>query len=424
MATEVREWLYKLFPKAIRVWTALDIDHRDGWFQELILNLERCDIAIMCVTRESAFSRWLNFEAGFTHAARSRCRMVPLLLEDTDDAEGFDLVTTLGNKSPLKELHVERVDKTAAWKIVAHIVNLLNGRIEIAPGTFDEHFASLRRGLAAIGSDETGFFGRYIRDQPVALLAGGRKIDRNHLHYLEPCYQPPGFDRTDSANLALPEEVDIWLAGQDIRAATYLSQAFGKMGCRVETFPAETYSRPRSDQKMTYIAMGLGFNKYTVEVARKEFLPRTPLFEVGYTRQWGRNYTDEILFGPDRQKVSPSDSTTTDVCLVARIVEPNSIMFVCAGQTAHGTAVAGYFLANEWRKIMSLYVSTPDKRLEFDSVAAIVEFRRALDPDQQSECDASGWISERYKPYFARRSTVQDLAAQADRINARRGYHG
>ena len=133
MATEVREWLYKLFPKAIRVWTALDIDHRDGWFQELILNLERCDIAIMCVTRESAFSRWLNFEAGFTHAARSRCRMVPLLLEDTDDAEGFDLVTTLGNKSPLKELHVERVDKTAAWKIVAHIVNLLNGRIEIAP---------------------------------------------------------------------------------------------------------------------------------------------------------------------------------------------------------------------------------------------------------------------------------------------------
>lgn len=185
------------------------------------------------------------------------------------------------------------------------------------------------------------------------------------------------------------EGVNAWLAFQDIRAATYLSNSLYEMtGKDVRLI----HDKDIDGDGFNYcaISIGLGFNDFTHRLSEQ---CDKKLFEVVF----GQSLKDPN-FATDYFKIDgvcPEPPQNKDDCLVARIVlrpfdgTANRVCFVCAGRTASGTAAAGFFLARHWEQLMKLYVEH-EMSLDLDSLAVVV--RHTHDAFGHHEFDTTGVI--------------------------------
>lgn len=161
---------------------------------------------------------------------------------------------------------------------------------------------------------------------------------------------------------ARPETPYHWLATQDIRAAVYLANAVARFSGHGVEVLHDYQDHSQTDDHCT-IALGLGFNQLTHDRSNAV----AGLYRIG----WGPSNaaklecTDHFAIGAG-DLLEPKDGL--DVALLARLVLPKgngdrAVHFVCAGRTAHGTATAGYFLAERWEEVADLY---RDPKLNLD----------------------------------------------------------
>jgi hypothetical protein len=176
----------------------------------------------------------------------------------------------------------------------------------------------------------------------------------------------------------VPEGVNVWLPAQDINAAVPLANLLAKFAHRDVKFTFDKHL-DTDDFDFCAISIGLGFNCFTRRLAN---WCDPDLFTI----KWGSSIkasfvqkTDYFMLGDGR---IPSPPEGKDDALIARIVpvtgpgKPKRICFVCAGRTAAGTAVAGYFLAKNWGKISHLYqTAQPKKELQRDSLAVVIRHK-------------------------------------------------
>lgn len=185
------------------------------------------------------------------------------------------------------------------------------------------------------------------------------------------------------------EGVNAWLAFQDIRAATYLSNSFYEMtGKGVRLIHDKDIEG--DDFNFCAISIGLGFNGFTHWLAEQ---CEKKLFQIEFgTSPKDPNFETDLFKINDKLPTIPLNK---DDCIVARIVlkpfhgNSNRICFVCAGRTASGTAAAGFFLSKEWEQLMKLY-KKHNKSLDHESLAVVV--RHNHDPFGSHEFDTSGVI--------------------------------
>lgn len=175
-----------------------------------------------------------------------------------------------------------------------------------------------------------------------------------------------------------PEGVVSWLAFQDVRAATYLSNTFGDMTRRKITVLHDRDIDINSETHKAHclISFGLGFTKLTHDIAGYF---NDQLFKVLWREVDGRQNRVTDYFTIGGSNASPDAMRGKDIAIVARVVlapssrsEPQGVWFVCAGRTAPGTAAAGFFLAEKWEEILSIYKKSK-KDLSKDSVAIVLQ---------------------------------------------------
>ncbi|MCU0239504.1 MAG: winged helix-turn-helix domain-containing protein [Pyrinomonadaceae bacterium] len=195
------------------------------------------------------------------------------------------------------------------------------------------------------------FFGDSIFERSVKLVFAYRQsLDDDNL--IVPSFELPPQSK---GKKALPEGVDFWIPSQDIRAAVYVSNLIFSFTRKGFKFVEDTIA---TDEKNCMFSFGLGFNKYTETLLSlfnsQEFVE---IYLDNSPRQKDL-YTDNFKIGG----VLPAEiDEQNDVAFVARIVTKGNqigeyrVRFICAGRTALGTAVAGFYLANNWEKIHNLY---------------------------------------------------------------------
>lgn len=231
------------------------------------------------------------------------------------------------------------------------------------------------------------FFGEAALNRVVRLVFAYRRLNLDSLQG-EPWITDYKVPKGMSA-----EGVNAWLAFQDIRAATYLSNLFHEMtGKGVSLIHDKDIAGGNVGDNFNYcaISIGLGFNGFTHWLSEQ---CGKKLFEI----EFGKSPKD-ASFETDLIKINgdfPAISENEDFCIVARIVlrpfhgDMNRICFVCAGRTAHGTAIAGFFLAKHWEHLMKLY-KKHKKTLDLDSLVVVV--RHTHDPFGVHEFETSGYI--------------------------------
>jgi hypothetical protein len=80
-AEQLKPWLEQVLP-GTDVWlSSEDIDKGTIWFTEIIGELERCHVGVICVTRENHLSPWIHFEAGGMVKGLGKTRVVTILLD-------------------------------------------------------------------------------------------------------------------------------------------------------------------------------------------------------------------------------------------------------------------------------------------------------------------------------------------------------
>ena len=89
VGSEIRGSLKTIVPK-VEILFSPTIAAGDAWARRLQTWLRRADFAILCVTKESLNSSWMNYEAGATWKALRQANVCPLLL----DVQPTDLVTS------------------------------------------------------------------------------------------------------------------------------------------------------------------------------------------------------------------------------------------------------------------------------------------------------------------------------------------
>lgn len=227
------------------------------------------------------------------------------------------------------------------------------------------------------------FFGEAALNRIVRLVFAYRRLNPERL-LADPWITDYKVPQGTSA-----EGVNTWLAFQDIRAATYLSNLFYEMTGKGVSL---IHDRDIVGDNFNYcaISIGLGFNGFTHWLSEQ---CGKKLFEIDF----GKSPKDPN-FETDLFKINgeiPVPPKNKDHCIVARIVlrplhgDANRVCFVCAGRTASGTATAGFFLAKNWEYLMKLY-KKHKKVLDLDSLVVVV--RHTHDPFGVHEFDTSGVI--------------------------------
>jgi len=89
VGSEIRSSLHTIVPK-VEILFSPTIAAGDAWARRLQAWLRRADYAILCVTKESLNSSWMNYEAGATWKALRQANVCPLLL----DVQPTDLSTS------------------------------------------------------------------------------------------------------------------------------------------------------------------------------------------------------------------------------------------------------------------------------------------------------------------------------------------
>lgn len=233
------------------------------------------------------------------------------------------------------------------------------------------------------------FFGTAVFKDDVRLVFGHRRLKPNlpqnpFVTYYQPSQTPQGSP--------IPEGVTAWLPIQDIRAAVYLSnEIFIMTGRRVMFIHDKDIEG--DDYNFCAISTGLGFNGFTHHLAG---LCDEPLFKIEWGKSAKSNFQQVTDFFSFEDGYVPQPPNGKDDCIVARIVSrspsnPSKVSFICAGRTAPGTAVAGYFLANNWLKLMQLYLDDNKRNLNADSMVVVI--RHNADETGVQEFDSTGTIA-------------------------------
>jgi hypothetical protein len=181
-----------------------------------------------------------------------------------------------------------------------------------------------------------------------------------------------------------PEGITGWLPINDVLASIQLANAFAKYSkLEIKVIHDKEVA---NDFEYCAISFGLGFNGFTDRLSKafngrlfKPFCGNSP--KPTFT-----DSTDLIQIGTDIL-IPPNGY---DDAIVARVVfkteegKPLRVCFLCAGRTAHGTAVAGYFLANSWPDLLQIYDSEPTKDLKYDSLAVLIRHSEGPQSDLSS----------------------------------------
>lgn len=198
------------------------------------------------------------------------------------------------------------------------------------------------------------FFGSDAVDRPVTIVFSER-YSKDDPQWNFPAHSPKypdAWHSLDPNSKYCAEGVDHWIAKQDVVGAGALAHEFAAHSRHSPDFVLES-KVDESDLiggDRCIISMGLGFNSRTAMIADQCF---GELFYIA----WGKSpknriLTDLLTFGG---RLLGDPGPGLDHAVVARVVIEGRPHFVCAGRTADGTAVAGRYLAKNWRDMLAKY---------------------------------------------------------------------
>lgn len=243
------------------------------------------------------------------------------------------------------------------------------------------------------------FFGKDASDGKVNLVFGrrGHEGDGPKSHY--------SFLPAEGDHRLAPEGTNYWLAQQDVRIASYLTELFTNLSqkCQLQTLLDSDVTKAdiRSLHGACYIAAGLGFNRLT-EVLR--CISGGQLFQVRHWKFKFRNEhnaelcTDDLTVGSHQTQILAGEKL--DYAILARIVLKTktptsgkfkcSVHFIIAGRSAQGTSAAGWYLANKWEDMYNeLLTCTHD--VNSQNLLMVLHHPVGLKNNQlsETECDAA-----------------------------------
>jgi hypothetical protein len=159
------------------------------------------------------------------------------------------------------------------------------------------------------------------------------------------------------------------MAPADVRAGIYVANTIFQITGK-EVAVIQTKDIEHGDINGCAISFGLGESSFTKHLGKR---PDPTLFEVEWSPSMACfTFKPTITAHPNDEK---------DLAIVARIVpapdegHEGCVWFVCGGQSAAGTAAAGYFLAKMWYQILKLYKDA-NKDLDKHSMALVIEHKK------------------------------------------------
>lgn len=248
------------------------------------------------------------------------------------------------------------------------------------------------------------FFGSALQDTRVDFRIPYRELDNEHQNKAIWAFGS-GAAPTLRGD-AIPKGVSCWYAREDLRAARHVAEGIAQFTGRIPSFSDDVaYDHQAAlDIPTTTIGFGLGFTNFTHTM---QTITDGKLFNI----TWGTyaddsrstTVSDAIEIGEDKLKFAPTEDS--DIAIVARIARGLSApaksryFFVCAGFTAAGTSVAGWYLANQWKELLQLYLSPPGgetaKDLESCSLVVGLDFKPAGEKPVGSLSERSARIAYR-----------------------------
>lgn len=142
LATALKEWIHKFFPKLEPWVSASNLQAGDRWSLEIARKLEESNFGIICITPENINAPWLLFEAGALSKKLFEGRVIPLLLDlDVKDIS-----------APLNQFQMLKAEKDDFKEILITLNstqtnNLSNENLEIL---FDSYWPSLEEKIKNI----------------------------------------------------------------------------------------------------------------------------------------------------------------------------------------------------------------------------------------------------------------------------------
>src|SRR6187549_4103004 len=81
IAEILNEWLARFFQQKVEpFYSRTGTPKGARWYDEIGAALEKCEIGIICLTRENMREPWINFEAGALSKRVGSARVCPLLI--------------------------------------------------------------------------------------------------------------------------------------------------------------------------------------------------------------------------------------------------------------------------------------------------------------------------------------------------------
>jgi len=139
MAQVLFEWIPEVFQSVECYISSHSIAKGTRWSIDLAEELEKSSFAIVCVTKESMNSSWLNFEAGALSKSIANSYVVPFLL----DLEKSDI------KGPLSQFQAVSFDEKDMKKLIKTMYKAfkINTSKKIILKNFDREFSTLKERL-------------------------------------------------------------------------------------------------------------------------------------------------------------------------------------------------------------------------------------------------------------------------------------
>ena len=111
VASALRNFIPLVFQRAEVFTTADDIEKGARWTAEVSKELERADVAILCLTPEALNSPWMTFEAGALSKSLTPGRVIPLLV-------GLSVVDVSG---PFTQFQACSAEKTGIHRLLSSL---------------------------------------------------------------------------------------------------------------------------------------------------------------------------------------------------------------------------------------------------------------------------------------------------------------
>jgi predicted nucleotide-binding protein len=180
----------------------------------------------------------------------------------------------------------------------------------------------------------------------------------------------------------------------DLRAVNAIAELCGRMEVNVIATRDDQEQAEVQSPETTSFSIGLqnGFTKQAMEIIShdtegriglefqppkktpQEPKPGEPVFRISVITFNGRTYPSGLT-GDDRAAETTREDPNYAILVrtFLRSSGPAVLRFVCGGIEGPGTAVAGVYLKNHWRELLSYYLNF-SKDLEQDSLAVLLRF--------------------------------------------------